>query len=54
VNNAVERLIDLLPDADWMLAEEIENCLMLHFDKEKQRDSEFCQQDKRASATPQA
>ena len=36
VNNAVERLIDLLPDADWMFAEEIENCLKLHFDKSKQ------------------
>ena len=36
VNNAVHRLIDLLPDADWMLADEIENCLTLHFEKAKQ------------------
>jgi hypothetical protein len=36
VDDAVHRLIELLHDADWMLAEEIATCLTLHFDKAKQ------------------
>jgi HEAT repeat protein len=36
MDDAVRRLIELLHDADWMLAEEIANCLTLHFDKAKQ------------------
>jgi PBS lyase HEAT-like repeat len=33
IDDAVRRLIDLLPDADWTLLEEIETCLIRHFDK---------------------
>ena len=35
IDDAVRRLIDLLPDADWTLLEEIETCLIRHFDKAK-------------------
>jgi len=32
---AVQRLIDLLPSADWLLEEQIEDCLVKHFDRAK-------------------
>jgi hypothetical protein len=32
---AVRRLIELLPHADWMLAQDIEDCLVSHFDQAK-------------------
>jgi HEAT repeat protein len=32
---AVRRLIELLPDADWMLVQDIEDCLVTHFDQAK-------------------
>jgi HEAT repeat protein len=32
---AVCRLIELLPDADWMLVQDIEDCLVTHFDQAK-------------------
>jgi HEAT repeat protein len=32
---AVRRLIDLLPDADWMLAQDIEDCLVTQFEQAK-------------------
>jgi hypothetical protein len=31
--NAVRRLIELLSDADWMLTQDIEGCLVVHFDQ---------------------
>ena len=31
--NAVRRLIELLSDADWMLAQDIEDCLVTHFNQ---------------------
>jgi hypothetical protein len=33
--DAIQRLIELLPAADWLLSEEIEDCLAEHFDKAK-------------------
>lgn len=33
--DAVRHLIELLPDADWMLSQEIEDCLVAHFDRAK-------------------
>src|SRR5262249_8735433 len=32
---AVRRLIDLLPDADWILAQDIEDCLVTQFEQAK-------------------
>jgi hypothetical protein len=31
--DAIRRLIELLSDADWMLAQDIEDCLVIHFDQ---------------------
>jgi hypothetical protein len=33
MRSAVDRLISLFPSVDWMLRDEIEGCLVTHFDK---------------------